>query len=469
MNLIDHYIFSIVVFLPLVAALFITLVPAKDTNSKLAISRFFAALIFLAFLRLFVLFMNLEVSSRTTLSLGIFNFNVTFTIFLTKHNILLYGAAALALLAHTLSHVFEDVKTNIHQVLPFLLTFFLYISFGQNDLRVALPVLSIANFFVYFLIGRTAKSKRGSTIFRMGIFLFSCDALILVLLQIPFSDNLSPALSAICNIALLIPALSRLSVPMFAPFVKSLLRNVDDAEGPLLLIFLQFSGVLILDIVATDLIEISSYLTLLISLVTVLGAYFVILQAITDRRTDSLPYYFFIFYSSIGSSFLFINNSETSWYFCLSLFLTNIACFFHATRCAALVKNYRMQKIHHASSMALWFFTLTLLLGLPGLGNGVTLWPIVYRFIGFGLIDSSDPRAFFWLVIGIAWLLGLALLSFALVLSIRSLAPFRPPTEFLATLGQFPSLRFFMVETLVVVLLSWIIPLATYFTANLGG
>ncbi len=468
MSLIDSYIFSIVVFSPLIAAIFITLVPAKDMNSKLAISRFFAALSFLAFLRLFFLFLNEDITTKSSLSFAVFNFNVTFALSLTKHNILLYGAASICLLAHMYSHVFNDIKTNIHQVLPFILIFFLNISFGQNDLRVALPVLSIATFLVYFLIGRTEKAKRGSTIFQMGIFLFSCDALILVLLQIPHSDNLTATTSALFNAVFLIPAFARLCLPMFAPFMKRLLLNLDEAEGPILVIFLQFSGIFILDIVSTDLIEVSAFFTVFISVVTVLGAYFVILLAINDRSLNSMPYYFFVFYSSLASSVLFINDSEKSWYFCLSLYLTNIACFFHATRCAFLVKGYKNQHVHQPSSTAIWFIALALMLGLPGLGNGVSLWPIFYRFISFGLFELSDPRAFFWLIMGIVWLVGLALLSFSLVLSVRAVAISKPSSELLALSTHVPPIRSIMIEALFVVLLSWAIPLATYFTANLG-
>ncbi len=47
----------------------------------------------------------------------------------------------------------------------FILTFVLFITFGQKDLRVALPIISITNFIIYFLIGYSEKIRRGSTIF----------------------------------------------------------------------------------------------------------------------------------------------------------------------------------------------------------------------------------------------------------------------------------------------------------------
>jgi hypothetical protein len=105
MNFIDPYIFPIVVFLPLVAALFITLIPTKDMGSKLVISRLFAVISFIAFLRLFFLFLNQALEEKTSLSFRGFNFQISFNLFLTKHTILLYGASALALVAHMSSHI----------------------------------------------------------------------------------------------------------------------------------------------------------------------------------------------------------------------------------------------------------------------------------------------------------------------------------------------------------------------------
>lgn len=467
MNFIDPYIFHFVVLSPLAAAIFITLVPTVDMGSKLAISRFFAFAGFLGFIRLFFLFLNFETPTQTSLSFNIVNFHITFTLILTKYNIFLYGAAAASLTVNMLSHVITDTKSNIHQVAPFLLTFFLYICFGQSDLRVALPVLSIANFLIYYLIGYADKPRRGSTIFQMGIFLFSCDAMVLVLLQIPYSVNLSTTSLALLNTLLLVPGLARLCLPMFAPFMKRLLLNVDEEEGPFLITFLQLSGMFILILVRTDLIEISDVLTAIFACFVLIGAIFVALLSIWDRNIKITPYYFLVFYSSLASTFLFLNYSSALWYFSISLFLTNIACFFHATRCALYVLSYKHQEIYSPQLRAIWFITLALFIGIPGFGIGASLWALFFWFTKLDQLSFTNPLIGFWIVIAIIWLIGLLLLSFALMLSIREDAPKRALLEIMLP-HKVPALRSLLFGTFFVAVLSWIIPLTTLFAATKG-
>ena len=170
----------------------------------------------------------------------------------------------------------------------------------------------------------------------------------------------------------------------------------------------------------------------------------------------------------MGCAFLFINNSEDVWFFSLSLFLTNTVCFFHATRCAFLVRSYKKFNVHHPQSTAVWFITLALLIGLPGLGIGSSLWPIFYHFIDVGVINNADSIFSFWLIISIGWIMSLILLSFSLVLSVRDIAEERKRTNLLSLSNRLPRLRYVMFEALFVALLAWIIPLATLYTKALG-
>lgn len=124
MDMVDQFILHILVFCPLAAALFITLIPTVDLHSKLTISKFFSIIGFLAFMRLFYIFVNQNIPVETMLSFGTVNLNINLVLFITKYNIFLYGVASAALMANMFMYEINDPKTNIHQVAPFLLTFF---------------------------------------------------------------------------------------------------------------------------------------------------------------------------------------------------------------------------------------------------------------------------------------------------------------------------------------------------------
>lgn len=467
-DLLDPYIFHILVFSPLLASIFITLIPTIDIGSKLAISRFFATIGFVSFLRIFVLFLNHQIQTENLLSFSIYNFNINFIFILTKHNVFLYGAAAATLLANMYIYNIKDTKSNIHQAAPFILTFFLYVSFGQADLRVALPILSIANFLVYYLIGFTEKIRRGSTIFQMGIFLFSCDALALVLLQIPYSDNISPTSLTLLNALLVVPGMARLCMPMFAPYMKKLLLNVDDEEGPFLITFLQLAGFLVLILVRNDLVELPLLLTVIVALMALIGAIYVSLVALTDHTIRTLPYYFLVFYSSLVAMILFLAITDDFWFLAASLLLTNVACFFHATRFALLIGQYRANESLEPRLRSTWFITLGLLIGLPGLGIGTSLWATIYRFIELGFLDEKSPWALFFRYTSAFWLIGLLILSFALILSVREEISNKLDFDTNVTGLRLPIRRSLLISPLLIALLSWLIPIVTFYAAAKG-
>jgi len=462
MSFIDPYIFYFFIFSPLLASILITLIPTADLNSKLALSKFFATTGFLAFIRIFFLFLDQDMPPETSLRFILANFHITFILSLNNYNIFLYGAAACILMANMSLHIIHDSKSNIHQVAPFVLTFILYISFGQNDLRVALPVLSIANFLIYYLIGNTEKPRRGATIFQMGIFLFFCDAMVLVLLQIPYSDYLSKSSSALFDALLIIPALSRLSLPMLAPYVKRLVHNIDESEGPFLVIFLQMSGILILIMVKKSLgTHVTSFISH-IAIVTLIGAIFLALLAISDRKSSVLPYYFLLFYSSLVSMMLVITESRDAWYSSMSLFLTNIAGFFHASRCTLFSKNISNQ-VYSQKFRSIWYITLTLLVGLPGWGIGSSLWPIFYWCMASENFNQQNSMPNFWVLITCGWIIGLLLLSLALILSVRDETSGVAKDVEISRLAKLPVLQSLSLATFFITLLSWIIPLITMY------
>jgi hypothetical protein len=463
MSFFDQYIFHILVFSPLAASFFIMLIPTADLGSKLTISKFFSIIGFLAFLRLFVLFINHDMPPETMLSFGTNNLNINLALFISKYNIFLYGVASLTLLANMFMYEINDTKTNIHQVSPFLLTFFLYVSFGQNDLRVALPILSIANFLVYFMIGYTNKIRRGSTIFQMGVFLFSCDALALVLLQIPHNYTGSSSLTFF-TILLLTPGLARLCLPMIAPFTKKLIINVDELEGSFLIIFQQLSGFLILIFVKNDLIEIPPFLSGSIAVIALIGAIYIGLIAIIDHKIKLLPYYFLNYYSSLVATVLFASLSDDIWFITISLFITNIACFFFATRFLVVIDYYRSLDCNTSQLRLLSFVAISIFIGAPGLGIGTSLWALLYQFISFDIVPSHGNEGIFYYGY-VAWLIALLFLCCAFILCMREEISSRYSQE-TGTLQ--PIKASMLLSPILIALLSWLIPLVTFYTASKG-
>lgn len=466
MIFLDHYIFLLMIFSPLSASFFITLIPTTDTGSKLTVSRFFALIGFAAFARVLVIYLNHSIQTETALSFSVINFNISLTLLLTKYNIFLYGAAASSLLANVFLYEIRDTKTNIHQVAPFLLTFFLYISFGQADLRVALPLLSIANFLVYFLIGFADQVRRGSTIFQMGIFLFACDALALVLLQIPFSDRATINQTAIINAFLLVPGFARLGLPLVAPFMKKLLLNVDVREGPFLLVFLQLAGIFTIIMAKTNVDIRLIPLVIVVVCVGTISSMYVALLAFIEDKLRAMPYYFLLFYTSLAAISLFFADDDSIWPFAITLFLTNLACFYVTTYAANFIDDYRAKEVYSPGLAPLWFITQSLLFGLPGLGIGTALWALFYRFLSLGLFYQDQPLRVFWLVFSVVWLASLLSLSCAAMLSVQRLLALKETS--LSKDAHVPVQSALIFGPVIVAIISLAIPIVIFY-ARLQG
>lgn len=431
MSAFDPYIFHILVFSPIIASIFLMLIPVSDTGSKIAISRFFSVLILFILIETIIAYMKDSSILENKLSIHLFNLNIQVNLALNKYNVYMYTVTTVVLLFNTISYAIEDAKTNIHHVSPFILTFFLFISYGQYDLRIALPILSIANFLLYFLIGFNNEIRRGSTIFHMGIFIFFCDALALVLLQIPIS-------LAYKNIILLSPGLTRMLIPMFAPFMKKFILNIDNKEGTFLTIFLQLSGWFILLLVKNSL-SISTELIETISTISLIGAIYIATIATTDLRAKCFPHYFLIFYSSLAACILFFSGSDF-YYSSLSLFITNIICFFGTAR---------FSYDSHGTPTLTWF--MALFLGLPGLGIGTSLWVLIYQF--YSLVILRDGWTNFWITTTIGWVIALLLISAVIILSTKQ---HKEATE------KVPK-DFALISFLCLSLMSWLIPVALFY------
>lgn len=453
MGIIDTYLLHFLIFSPLIASLFITLIPTNDINSKLAISKFFALIIMISYIKIFFASLNNNMQVNMILSNKIGDLNINLIINISKINIYLYGILSLVLVVYFFIFEFVDSKTNIHQVAPFLLTFFLFISMGQKDIRVALPILSISNFLIYFMIGYTNKIRRGSSIFHMGVFLFSCDTLALVTLQMP-SVKLDAFFMPVLFIILLAPGLARLCLPLFSPFTKKLLLNVDEFEGPFIMVFLQISGFIISLMIKNELRQFEETSSLTIAYLSLIGAFYIALTALASRNIKIIPYYYLIFYTSFIVFLLFISKDAKLSTVAMVLFLNNLICFIFTSRLPLIINNrYASYNSNHIE--ALCFISLCMFMGLPGLGMGTTLWVSIYHLASINI---------FMLAMVLIWLIILLLLSLALIMSINIYLSTRniiKPTSYQLKLA-------ILWSPLFMACISWLIPLIIIY-ANYRG
>jgi hypothetical protein len=457
MILLDSSAVYLTVFSPLLASVFITLIPPTDISSKRSISRFFALIGFVAYLRIFFLFLNHKLLEQYTLSFNLTQFYINFVIHIDKYNIFLFGAISAAILINIMLHELTDIKSNAHQVAPFILAFILFITFGQKDLRIALPIISIANFIIYFLMGSSDKIRRGSTIFYMGTFLFTCDTLALILLQYQEINADNSWLAKLFQVAILIPGFARLLMPVFAPFMKNLFLNLDESEGPFISIFLQLAGFFILILYRLELSLASEFITQTVEVIACISALYIAFLALTETRSNLVPYYFLVFYSSCAAYLLFVTNISTTWHISSSILLTNLACFLHNTKTSLLVSQYQNINALQARTRATWFLSLCLCAGIPGIGIGTALWNVIYFIISQQLMSLS---------FALSWALALILMQYALIISARK--EYFSRQDFSLSIVDFrlPITKTFVVAPILIALVTLAIPIITTYTAH---
>lgn len=466
MEIFANYILYSMIFSPLFAAAFITLIPTVDLSSKITLSRFFAFIGFFSFLCVLALFINNQLLPQYSLSFRVSDFNINFALEINKYNIFLFGAMSGSLFANMILYELNDTKSNAHQVVPFVLTFIIFITLGQRDLRVALPIISISNFIIYFLIGYGGKDRRSSTIFHMGIFLFTIDTLVLILLQYQeINGSASPFADAL-KAAAIIAGLSRLGLPLCAPFMRSLFLNVDEAEGPFLIIYLQIAGLAILVLIRSGLPVVPNFLLNLIAAIAILSALYLALAAVFENRPPILPYYIVTFYASLTTIVIFFTDYNSFWYLSASLFLSNLACFLHCSKSSLMLSQFKHLYTIQPRIKATWFLSLCLVAGIPGLGIGATLWPITYWFIVDNSIFFANPVHNIWVYWAILLFLSMLILSYALIANYhkdifeksgnnQSFIDYRSPIN-----------KLFYFSPIIIEAISLIIPIATYYVAS---
>ena len=449
MFLFDSYVVYLMVFSPLLAAIFITLIPTPDINSKRSISRFFALIGFIAFIRVFILFLNKNLLEQYAISFNLIQFYVNFSINIDKYNIFLFGISSVALLANMLLYELNDTKSNIHQVAPFVLTFILFITFGQRDLRVALPIISIANFIIYYLIGYSNKIRRGSTIFHMGTFLFTFDTLALILLQYQTESH------DFLKLIILIPGFARLTLPVFAPFMKNLFLNLDESEGPFIITFLQLTGFFILVLFRAEFSALSEFILDASQVIIFISALYIAFLALSEHRTLITPYYFLVLYASLTACLIFLDKFYSLWYLSYSLLMSNIICFLHNIKTSLMINQYQHINSLQNRVRATWFLSLCLIAGVPGFGIGAALWQIIYNIINYKLMNIT---------LGLCFIAVWLLLEYALIISMRKENFTRDEANVTIVDYRVPITKTFVIAPFFVALITFLIPIITYYT-----
>lgn len=451
----SNYIVYFMIFSPLVAAIFITLIPTVDLSSKITLSRFFASFGFLSFLSVLALFINNQLMDQYTLSVKLLDFYINISIIISKYNIFLFGAMATSLLANMILYELNDTKSNAHQVAPFILTFILFIILGQRDLRVMLPILSMSNFTIYFLIGYSDKIRRSSTIFHMGIFLFTIDALVLVLLQYQEIEGPDSLVAQSMKAVAIIAGLARLGLPICAPFMQNLFINTDEAEGPFLISYLHLSGFAILILIRSELGVVPDNLLSLVMIISLLSSLYLALAAVFEQRASIISYYSLTFYASITAVVIFFTDINIFWHLSAALLLSNIICFFHCSKSALLLSQYPHLFSLHPHVKATWFLSLCLLVGIPGFGIGASLWPTIYFF----LRTPHDINPY-WLLLFLASLL---IITFALLLSYKR-DMIKNHTSMTSIIErQTPLNNLFYFSPFIIAVITLLIPFATHY------
>jgi hypothetical protein len=419
MHFFDHYLVFAFIFSPLIATVFLALTPINDTNSKDILSKFFAAIIALLYSRIILLFFAGKLVKTNIFTLNIINFTINLTAELNKKNIILFGFSSIVLAIFIFINNNRDAKTNIHHILPFMLIFILFICLGQKDLRIAIPILSIANFLIFYTMSQSNGSRRGTSIFQMGIFLLICDIISLVAIQYIFVLNSSLSYIKFAGIAALLPGLSRLLLPLCAPFNRRFFSNLDEADSPIIIIFFQLSGFAIITLFSEQNIALINTMRNPLLTLSLVSSFLVAINALSENKIIKFPYYFISFYSSFTVALVF-GISDKLWYISFSLLLASITCFFYLSRLAEFVSRHNQTPSRSSLISVLWTIAIAFMIGVPGIGIGTALWHGMYTL--FLPLQDATKNSSFDSLFPLACLCSLLIFSYAAVKSVSELS-----------------------------------------------
>ena len=258
----------------------------------------------------------------------------------------------------------------------FLLTFILHIIIGQNDIKIALPIVSLSSFIIFFIIAINNYALRGSIIFKAGMFLICCDSICLIMIQTK-NTLISINNPVITFILLLTPALARMCLPMFLPFIKQL-YNACEEEACMIIVFLQILGFFLLMLICNEIIF-SFGLSLVVITLILLGVIYLFVLILQEKNTEFINYYLFLFYSSFSVALLFISKNNIYIKLSIMLFVCNTFSY--------IISFYIHKKSKYFSNLnfldTITKFSYIQLLGIPAFGVGFSLWMIIWQLLSY--------------------------------------------------------------------------------------
>ena len=366
-------LFSLV-FLPLLASVFIMLIPSVDTEAKKTLSKFFALIELIIFLYVFYMLFKKNILATTAIKFDFIDISINFYLQINKYNIFIYLISTAFLVLNTFFT--DDNNSNkSKESFLFLFSFILNIIIGQNDIKIALPVVSLSSFIIFFIIALNNYGLRGSVIFKVGMFLTCCDSICLIMIQTKNSfiiDN-----TIITFIILLTPALSRMSLPMFLPFIKQLYLSCEE-ESCILISFLQILGFFLLLLIYNE-INFSFGLSLIIIIMILLGVIYLFFLLLKEKNNEFINYYLFLIHSSLSASLMFISKNDIYAKLSIMLCVCNILSYtisFYIYKKSQYFLNANFADV-------ITKLSYLLLLGLPGIGIGCSIWTIVWYLLNY--------------------------------------------------------------------------------------
>lgn len=461
MIFIDYVSLYVAIFSPVIASIFVVLIPAYDLSSKRMVSVFFSFVSLIFNARMYFIFLTKGFLPKVILKVPFLATSVYFTLELSNINILFFVAAAFFLFINFAFGSDENKKGDLMYVAPFLLVFSLFVCFGQKEIRLFLPILSITSAIVYYVISQNNRERRGMTIFRMGVFLFSCETIALILLQYPNILTLSPWLSGLSYVAIILPALARLCMPIMTPYMNYLFSNMDKKEDEFPLMFLQLSGYYLLVRIRNEFGIVSTDLMVIINILCLISALFLAVAVSVKRVNKYSQFYGLLFFSTVCVALLYCPAFELGPQLSMALFLTNLICYGCLSTSVSALNSLNLRKFSENSKASMWFLLMVFFLGLPGLGVGAPLWLAMYSLIKVSVVGTSF---LLWFII--SWLAMIILWNFALIAGIGSAilpATAEGPLWTSWRMMDVPKAKFFSVILLVLVL-SLVVPIFVFKT-----
>jgi hypothetical protein len=457
---IDLHIFFGIMLITLLGTLFLALIPKTDYLAQEKAVRFFSLATILLLGRLgYTLWRGLLIDP-VFFQINIAGFDFKLLLVMKTDKFFLFLLLSLALFYRVFFYNYGEKQGPVSFLLGHMLLFslgFFALFFAQAE--QSLLFLSISTLVVSAMISQSQKAFRGSAIYQSAIFLYTIDASALLLLHIPALKNLD-LIDKAAPILLLLPGLSRMLTPFFSPWGKNFIKNSQEKDLAFITSFFALTGYsFLLDIKGQTLAGLPSVAIAILSSICVLSAIYSGLTALLEKYPQFLCFHFFSYYTALTLCLFFAPGRVRFAFLDLAVLSTGLICFLSCHTIAhQITKNIADAHIEKKSRV-LWFASLCLLIGTPGLGTGTALWPALYGYVGIFLKSPSPGLNVLLLLQLIGWFIGLLLLAGAVVSSIRVHIRRSKKAEYLFQ-QQLPKWHFkrLWISHIMVNLICWLIP-----------